>query len=78
MPSGEIVKAVREQLHFDTAVTITQEDGVAYVTHADGLTYTASGYTALDGNMLHFSKDLVLCFDASLTADEFNRFTLQP
>lgn len=76
VPSGEIVKAVREQLHFDTAVTITQEDGVAHVTHADGLTYTASGYTALDGNMLHFSKDLVLCFDALLTADEFNRFTL--
>jgi hypothetical protein len=69
-------KAKREQLTFDAAVTITEENGVANVTHADGLVYRASGYTSLEGSKLHFTKGLVLQFDSALTASEFNRFTL--
>ena len=69
-------KAKREQLTFDAAVTITEENGVANVTHADGLCYRASGYTSLEGSKLHFTKGLVLQFDSALTASEFNRFTL--
>ena len=76
VPDGEVVKAVREQLTFDAAVTIAEQDGGARVTHKDGLSYLANGYTSLAGNMLHFTKGLKLTFDTALTADAFNRFTL--
>ena len=69
-------KAERETLTFDASVTITEENGSALVTHADGLCYRANGYTSLEGNLLHFTKGLVLQFDSSLTANEFNRLTL--
>lgn len=75
-PAGEIVKAQREQLSFDAAVSIAEEGDSARVTHADGLSYLASNYTSLGGDVLHFSGELVLNFDATLTADAFNRFTL--
>lgn len=76
VPDGEVVKAVREQLTFDAAVTIAEQDGGARVTHKDGLSYLASGYTSLAGNMLHFTTGLKLTFDTALTADAFNRFTI--
>ena len=76
VPDTEVVKAEREQLTFDAAVTIAEQDGGARVAHKDGLSYLAIGYTSIEGNMLHFTKDLVLQFDGSLTADAFNRFTI--
>ena len=72
----EVVKAEREQLQFDAAVSITEQEDGAHVTHADGLAYVATGYDSLDGNVLHFTKGLVLNFDKSLTEASFNRFTL--
>ena len=59
VPDGEVVKAVREQLTFDAAVTIAEQDGGARVTHKDGLSYLASGYTSLAGNMGWISFEVV-------------------
>lgn len=77
-PDGpvEVVKAEREQLQFDAAVSITEQEDGAHVTGADGLAYVASGYDSLEGNVLHFTKGLVLQFDTAKTAKKFNRFTL--
>ncbi|MBE6697359.1 MAG: hypothetical protein E7581_02435 [Ruminococcaceae bacterium] len=70
----EVVKAQRELLSFDEAVTITTEGDFARVTHAEGLSYLASGYTSIEGNVLHFFKGVSLVFDS--TDDVFNRITL--
>ena len=70
----EVVKAQRELLSFDEAVTITTEGDFARVTHAEGLSYLASGYTSIEGNVLRFFKGVSLVFDS--TDDVFNRITL--
>lgn len=75
-PPTEPVKAERERLEFSPAVTIDPQSDGAHVSHADGLAYLASGYDSLEGNVLHFTKGLVLTFDTALTAEGFNRFTL--
>ena len=74
-PSGD-AKAGPEKLVFDPAVTVTENQGSATVTHADGLTYTAEGYTSAAGNKLTFTAGLTLTFDPARTAQAFNRFTL--
>ncbi len=71
-----VVKAERETLSFTPSVTITQNGGTATVTHADGLSYTAAGYTDTSNGKLTFNRELTLTFDTALTAEPFNRLTL--
>ena len=69
-------KAEPETLVFEPTVSVTEGEGTATVTHADGLTYTATGYTAVTGDKLTFTKGLTLTFDPADTAEAFNRFSL--
>ncbi len=75
-PSANTAKAEPERLVFEPSVTVTENGGSATVTHADGLTYTATGYTSAAGNKLTFTAGLTLTFDPARTAEAFNRFTL--
>lgn len=72
----DVVKAERDKLSFTPTVTVKQNGGSATVTHADGLTYTATGYSGVSNNKLTFKDGLTLTFDASATAADFNRFTI--
>ena len=72
----DVVVAERETLAFESTVTVTVSGDSATVTHKDGLTYTASGYTAASQNKLTFTKGLTLDFDPANTASDFNRFVL--
>ena len=72
----DIEVAVPDKLEFSTAVTVRQNGGSASVTHGDGLSYTASGYSSASDSTLTFTKDLTLVFDPASTAEPFNRFTL--
>ncbi len=73
---NDIVAASPDKLNFTPTVTVTAGGSTATVTHEDGLTYTASGYTSAEGNKLTFTKGLTLTFDPANTAEAFNRFTL--
>ena len=72
----DIEVAVPDKLEFSTAVTVRPNGGSASVTHGDGLSYTASGYSSASDSTLTFTKDLTLVFDPASTAEPFNRFTL--
>ena len=71
-----VVKAERDKLSFAPTVTIKQNGGSATVSHEGGLSYTATGYSAVNGGKLTFTQGLTLSFDPTATAAEFNRFTL--
>ena len=71
-----VVKAQKEQLQFNASVTVQQNGNTATVTHQDGLSYTATGFTSAANNKLTFTKGLTLTFDPANTSDAFNRFTL--
>ena len=71
-----VVKAQKEQLQFNASVTVRQNGNTATVTHQDGLSYTATGFTSAANNKLTFTKGLTLTFDPANTSDAFNRFTL--
>ena len=71
-----VVKAERETLEFEATVTVSTSGTTATVTHKDGLTYTATGYTSAEGNKLTFQKGLTLTFDPATTSAAFNRFVL--
>ncbi len=72
----DIEVAAPDKLNFSTAVTVTQSGGSATVTHGDGLSYTATGYSSTSDSALTFTKGLTLTFDPANTAADFNRFTL--
>ncbi len=71
-----VVKAERDKLTFAPTVTVKQNGGSAAVSHEGGLSYTATGYSAVNGGKLTFTQGLTLSFDPTATAAEFNRFTL--
>ena len=71
-----VVKAERDKLSFAPTVTIKQNGGSATVSHEGGLSYTATGYSAVNGGKLTFTQGLTLSFDPTATATQFNRFTL--
>ena len=75
-PQPSLDKAEPIRLSFTPSVTITRGQDSAAVTHEDGLTYTASGYTAAQNNVLTFTEGLTLTFDPDDTAESFNRFHL--
>ena len=58
------------------ALTIEAADGNATVTTAQGLTYTASGYSTVENDAFCFANGLTLQFEEQF-ADSFNRFTMQ-
>ncbi|MBP3666142.1 MAG: hypothetical protein J6K29_03725 [Clostridia bacterium] len=72
----DITVAAPDKLDFSTSVTVTANGGSATVSHEDGLTYTATGFSSAEGNTLTFEKGLTLTFDPASTAEAFNRFTL--
>ena len=77
LPSEENIQiAEPDKLSFSPDVTVKENGETATVTHKDGLTYTATGYTTVSGNRLTFVKGLTLAFDPAKTAEAFNRFTL--
>ena len=72
----DIEVAAPDKLNFSTAVTVTQSGGSATVTHGDGLSYTATGYSSTSDSALTFTKGLTLTFDPADTAEGFNRFVM--
>ena len=73
----DVVKAQRDQLSFKPSeVTITPNSGTAKVSVANGLAYTAAGYSEIKNNKLVFKSGLSLTFDPAGTAVDFNRFSL--
>ena len=70
------IKAEPTQLSFTPSVTVTEAQDSAAVTHEDGLSYTATGYTSARNNLLTFTKGLTLTFDPADTAESFNRFIM--
>ncbi len=72
----DVVKAAPESLGFAPTVTVKQSGGSATVTHNAGLSYTATGFTAVNNNKLTFTKGLTLIFNPADTAKAFNRFQL--
>ena len=71
-----VVKAQREQLQFNASITVQQNGSSAAVTGEDGLSYTATGFTAVKNGKLVFKSGLTLTLDPAATAGEFNRFSL--
>jgi hypothetical protein len=73
----DVVKAHRDQLSFKVSdVTVKPNSGTAKVSVANGLAYTAAGYSEIKNNKLVFTKGLSLTFDPAGTALKFNRFSL--
>lgn len=73
----DVVKAQRDQLSFKPSeVTVTPNSGTAKVSVANGLAYTAAGYSEIKNNKLVFKSGLSLTFDPAGTAVDFNRFSL--
>ena len=72
----DVVVAERDTLSFTPTVTVTQDGGTAAVSHESGLSYTASGYTAVSNGKLTFTQGLTLTFDPADTNVDFNRFSL--
>ena len=73
----DVVKAHRDQLSFKVSdVTVKPNSGTAKVSVANGLAYTAAGYSEIKNNKLVFTKGLSLTFDPAGTAVSFNRFSL--
>ena len=75
-PSAGTGKAEPEVLVFEPSITVTESGNSAAITHRDGLTYTATGYTSAAESKLTFTEGLTLTFDPADTAEVFNRFTL--
>jgi len=72
-----VAKAQRDQLSFKPSdVTVKPNSGTAKVTAANGLAYSAAGYSEIKNNKLVFKSGLSLTFDAACTAEDFNRFSL--
>ena len=55
---------------------ITEKDGTASVTTPLGLTYTLTGYTALDKATATVGESLTYTFEGEAFEEKFNRFTL--
>ena len=55
---------------------ITEKDGTASVTTPLGLTYTVTGYTALDKATATVGESLTYTFEGEAFEEKFNRFTL--
>lgn len=72
----DVVKAERDKLNFTPTVTIQQNGGSSTVSHEGGLSYTATGYSAVSNGKLTFTQGLTLSFDPTATATDFNRFTI--
>ena len=70
-------EAAPESIEFDRNVTITEENGSAKVTANGDLSYTATGYKALDGNRFVINRDFTMTLDTTATtAADFNRFSI--
>ena len=69
-------KAEPPRLTFTPSVTVTETQDTATVTHEDGLSYLATGYTSVNNNLLTFTEGLTLTFDPTDTAVGFNRFIM--
>ncbi len=72
----DVDKAAPDSFSFTPTVTVQQNGNSAAVTHDSGLSYTATGFTAVNNNKLTFVKGLTLTFDPADTAAAFNRFRL--
>ena len=55
---------------------ITEENGTASVVTPLGLSYTLSGYTALDKASASYERELVYTFDEAAFDERFTRFTI--
>ena len=57
-------------------VTVRTEGDAATVTTSEGLVYTATGFSQVEGEKFVFSEGLEIVFSEGLSADAFNRFSL--
>lgn len=55
---------------------VTEEGKVAHVTTSNGFTYDLSGYSAIEGGVVTFKKDLTVTFTHASMQEKFNRFTM--
>ena len=72
--SDETTKAEDETV--STELTVEESNGVAVVTTATGLVYTASGYDSINGGSFVITSSLELNFSEDNFAEKFNRMTL--
>ena len=72
--SDETTKAEDETV--STELTVEESNGVAVVTTATGLVYTASGYDSINGGSFVITSSLELNFSEGDFAEKFNRMTL--
>ncbi len=59
-----------------TELTISIDGDSATVTSDAGLTYTATGFSSVDGDHFSFTDGLTVSFSNTLFAEAFNRFSL--
>ena len=57
-------------------VTVKTEGDAATVTSSEGLVYTATGFSQVEGERFVFTEGLDVVFADCLSADAFNRFSL--
>lgn len=57
-------------------ISVTVEGDNATVTSSEGLTYTATGFSAVNGESLVFTEGLEITFAKEQFTDTFNRFSL--
>lgn len=72
----KVVVAKKENINFSKSVTVTQSGGSAKASTPSGLTYTATGYSAVNNGRFVINKGFVITLDGAKTKNEFNRMTL--
>lgn len=73
---AKVEVAQAQKLSFNKNVTINQSGGSANVTAQNGLTYTATGYSAVSNGRFTINKGFTMTLDPSKTVNQFNRITL--
>ncbi len=72
----KVVVAQKENINFNKTVTISQSGGTSTVKAQNGLTYTASGYSAVSNGRFTFNQGFSISLDPAKTNQNFNRFTI--
>jgi hypothetical protein len=77
VPADEdIVVAAKQTATFSTTATSSISGNTATVSTAEGLNYTATGYSACKDGAFTINDGFTVSFDEGTFSDEFNRFAL--
>lgn len=73
----EIIVAGPEVIEFDKQISVREVGSQATVVANEGLSYRATGYKSLKGNLFVLNGAMTVSFDASdITQADFNRFSI--